>query len=214
MVGTGVILLIAAGSAVWWNHTTDKNSAEPAGHLSGAAASHERPRPPVDVPTEKQVRGSEAAHEDPAAKAKRDAERQVVLDSLNEAATTYEAAQLPFLNRHLYDKDPEIRKAAKDAMLVLGDAGAGKLLREAARTASTEQERQELLKAADYSELPPLDISQLRELQKQGANVESGSRQTREGRERKRGVGQMRLRDGGAAPAPAPAPAPIPTPNQ
>ncbi|HVJ47047.1 MAG TPA: HEAT repeat domain-containing protein [Luteolibacter sp.] len=210
-----MLLLTAVAAAVWMGGGSE--SPGKTKEKSGAPVSHERPRPQTHEGAAKKEPGTEKVPEDAAVVAKRAEEKKATLEAINDAATTYEAAQLPFINKYLYDRDPEVRKAAMEAMLVLGDAGAGKYLREAAQSAATEAERDALVKAADYSELPPVDMKTMaeqRKLQKQN-NPSGNERRPR----RDRGVGQKRLENGappatgqptGDAPVPNPAPTPVP----
>ncbi len=210
MLGLGAILLIAAGAAVYWNSGGGSQSKKVPLNNVGVSTSHERPRSQTPASGGKlERRSAEEPSADPAVLAQRAEAKKAVLESLNDAATTYDAAQLPFINKFLYDGDPEIRKAARDAMLVLGDASAGKMLREAGETATNEQERSELMKAADYAELPTVNLKQMQELRKQqGGKVEIARDPNR------RGFGKKRSQEQGQAPAPeSPAPAPVPAPE-
>ena len=56
--------------------------------------------------------------------------------------------------RFLLHPDPEVRESARNGMIVLGDAQAGPLLREASRHVTDPREAAVLLEAADYVELP------------------------------------------------------------
>ncbi len=211
MLGVGVLLLIAAASAVWWS---DRSESPGGTKTESAPVSHERPRPKTDGAAAQQERGNlEAPVEDPAVKGKREEAKRITLDAIGEAATTYEAAQLPFLNNYLYDKDPDIRKAAREAMLVLGDAGAGKYLREASLTAASEPEREALVKAADYAELPAVDLKTMIQQQKLQGKIVKEPGTARE--PRNRSVGKKRPEEGTPSAPPAPAsPAPAPAPGQ
>lgn len=80
--------------------------------------------------------------------------RKEILEEINDAAVTYDPADLPRIEPYLLHPDEEIRKAAINGMITLGDASAGALLRKAASLASTPQEAVRLLEAADYVELP------------------------------------------------------------
>jgi hypothetical protein len=77
-----------------------------------------------------------------------------MLELIHEASVTYDAAELPTIRPYLSHADPEIRKAAVDAMIVLGDSSAAVMLRDAASNAHTPQEAVDMLKAAEYLELP------------------------------------------------------------
>lgn len=210
--GAGLLLLTAVAAAVWWSG----GSGSPGGTKeSGAPVSHERPRPQAHEGAAKKEREGEKAPVDPAVAAKRAEEKKATLEAINDAATTYEAAQLPFINKYLYDKDPEIRKAAMDAMLVLGDAGAGKYLRDAAQSAETEKERDALVKAADYSELPPVDMKTMVEQRKLRDPNEVNPSETHRNKNRStRGKRASENVPPAATPTPAPEAAPTPAPGQ
>lgn len=90
-----------------------------------------------------------------------EAARVAVLEKIQDAATTYDPAQLHIIRPYLKSGDPEIRSAAVEAMIVLGDASAGALLREAAAGIPAGDEATAMIKAADYVELPPADLSEL-----------------------------------------------------
>ncbi len=80
--------------------------------------------------------------------------REAMLEEINAASVTYDAKALPRIQPYLINPDPEIREAAKNGMIVLGDAAAGPLLRDASKKMATPQEAVGLLEAADYVELP------------------------------------------------------------
>lgn len=73
---------------------------------------------------------------------------------IEDAATSYSAEDLPKIKPYLTHPDPEIRKAARQGVVTLGDAAGGPLLREAAMFATSAEEATALREAADYVELP------------------------------------------------------------
>jgi hypothetical protein len=77
-----------------------------------------------------------------------------VLEQIHDASVTYDPKELPKIQPFLTHENPEVRKAAVDGMVILGDASAGAMIREAAKSAPTPQEAVEMLEAADYVELP------------------------------------------------------------
>ncbi|MBT8037356.1 MAG: hypothetical protein KJO21_07410 [Verrucomicrobiae bacterium] len=85
-------------------------------------------------------------------------ETDQILEDLHKAAITYDAAELAKITPYLLHSHPDIRKAAIDAMITLGDAAAAPLLRTAAQNAPTPHEAVALLNAADYVELPSAKI--------------------------------------------------------
>jgi hypothetical protein len=83
-----------------------------------------------------------------------DDQRREILGKIEQASVTYDPKGLPLLEPYLLHPDPEVRTAALNGMIVLGEAGGAPLLREAAKKASTPKEAVALTEAADYLELP------------------------------------------------------------
>ena len=83
-----------------------------------------------------------------------DEQRKVILAKIEEASVTYDPKGLPLLEPYLLHPDPEVRSAALNGIIVLGEPGAAPVLREAARKAATPKEAAALTEAADYLELP------------------------------------------------------------
>lgn len=81
-----------------------------------------------------------------------------VIDDLQKLATSYDAVDLPKIDPYLLHSNAEIRGAAIEAMVTLGDASAGSLLRIAAAKVTSPHEAVALLEAADYVELPPAKL--------------------------------------------------------
>jgi len=77
------------------------------------------------------------------------------LDNLQEAAITYSPAAIPLIEPSLYSSDREIREAAADAMVALGETAGAAVLRKAAAKARDPREAAALLERAEYLELPP-----------------------------------------------------------
>ncbi|HTJ78607.1 MAG TPA: hypothetical protein VL357_06385 [Rariglobus sp.] len=76
------------------------------------------------------------------------------LAKILEASTAYDASAVPIIAPYLTSPDKDIRDAARDGLIRLGEAAASPYLREAAMNAATQQEAVELIKAADYLALP------------------------------------------------------------
>lgn len=81
-------------------------------------------------------------------------EKPKILEVIDEASVSYDAAELPKIQPFLLHADPEVRKAALEGMLTLGDAAAAPMLRTAAKLALTPEEAQAMTEAAAYLELP------------------------------------------------------------
>lgn len=80
--------------------------------------------------------------------------KEEILESVHQSSITYDHKELPAIQKYLLDADPEIREAARNGMIVLGDASAGPMLRDASKLAPTPHEAVAMLEAADYVELP------------------------------------------------------------
>lgn len=78
------------------------------------------------------------------------------IQALRQAALEGESEALERTLEALHDPDPEVRDAARAAAFDLGDRAAAPHLREAAAAAHHPLERQSLLEAAEYLELPTL----------------------------------------------------------
>ncbi|HRJ07586.1 MAG TPA: HEAT repeat domain-containing protein [Prosthecobacter sp.] len=83
-----------------------------------------------------------------------DAANEVILQEIEQASITYDAKDLPRIRPFLSHPDPEIREAAINGMIVLGDAAAAPMLREASQIAPTPQEAVRMQEVAAYLELP------------------------------------------------------------
>ena len=81
-----------------------------------------------------------------------------ILEDIQEAASTYNPAQLPQIEPFLSHSDPEIRQAAREGVVLLGDAAGAKMLRDAASRTTDPTEVLELREMADYLDLPPLPV--------------------------------------------------------
>ena len=78
------------------------------------------------------------------------------LADIETLATTYSAEKVAPLARYLSHASPEVRAAAIDGLVRLGEASAAPLLREAAKTTENSDEIIAMLNAAKYLELPSL----------------------------------------------------------
>lgn len=102
-----------------------------------------------------------------------DSSKAADLNIMHEAMISYDPANLPVIARYLEHRDKELRTAALNNMLQMGDKAAATLLRKAAETAATPQEAVAMLDAAAYLELP----SGLELLKKKKAKFASGKTQ-------------------------------------
>lgn len=81
-------------------------------------------------------------------------EKPQILAAIEEAAVSYSAEELPKIQPYLTHPDPEVRAAAIQGMVTLGDAAAAPLLRAAAQLALSPEEATAMREAASYVELP------------------------------------------------------------
>jgi HEAT repeat protein len=82
--------------------------------------------------------------------------KEQTLQVIHDAMTTYSAEGVPILQPLLANPDPEIRGEAVEAMKQLGVPEAVAALRTAAKANKNPEERQAMLEAAAWAELPPL----------------------------------------------------------
>lgn len=81
-------------------------------------------------------------------------EKDKIIDKVRDASTTYDAASLPIIEPYLYSPDPEVRGEAVNAIVNLGDKAGAALLRKYAEKESDLERKLEILKLADWLELP------------------------------------------------------------
>jgi hypothetical protein len=91
-----------------------------------------------------------------------------ILEEIHEAAISYEASELPLIEKYLLHGDGVVREAAREGMITLGSPEAVPLLRKAAALAGDPREAVALLDAADYLELPSADLQRLLRRKKAG----------------------------------------------
>jgi hypothetical protein len=104
------------------------------------------------------------------------AAKQGILEAIHTASISYDPAELPRIQPFLTHPDPEVRAAALNGMIVLGHASGAPLLRDAAKRTANPLEAAELLKKADYLELPSMPIEILRQrLKKRPSKVTPGA---------------------------------------
>ena len=81
-------------------------------------------------------------------------DKEKILSDLNRYACTYQASSLPQIEPYLYSKDKDLREAALNDIVILGDAAGAPILRKAADQSQDTAEAAELLNKANYLELP------------------------------------------------------------
>lgn len=85
--------------------------------------------------------------------------KAAALEAMHEAMVTYDPAKLPAIAAYLNHADEDLRQAALDNMIQMGEAAAAPLLRTASEKARSPQEALAMLDAADFLELPPAQLS-------------------------------------------------------
>ena len=128
-------------------------------HRDGSARQQQRSAGQgSEVVSRKRSESKGAASGDPAVTT---AEREAAIEKMDEASTSYDPAELPVIRPYLESSDPELREAAVDAMINLGDASAGPMLREAAQKLDSDLEAKKMMDAADYVELPSANFKEI-----------------------------------------------------
>lgn len=88
-----------------------------------------------------------------------DASKETVIEVIQEIAITYDSRELPRIRPFLTHPDPDVRHAALQGMITLGDASAAPMLRAASKEVTDPEEASSMLKAANYLELPPASMA-------------------------------------------------------
>ena len=73
---------------------------------------------------------------------------------IEDAVVTYSPAGLPTFEKLLASGEPDIREAARDGLVRLGETGGATLLRRASARLTDPEEIKKFLETADYLELP------------------------------------------------------------
>jgi hypothetical protein len=146
LLAGGAILLIAAGVMLVPRSKDTPPAAEPSRTEQTAAVSSKSGARESDAAAKPEGEAKPAAISDE--------ERMTILNGIEQASVTYDAKALADIEPYLLHPDAEVRQAAMNGMIVLGDAAAGPLLRKAAEKAPTPKEAVALTEAAEYIELP------------------------------------------------------------
>lgn len=77
-----------------------------------------------------------------------------VEEEIEAAVVTYSPAALPTFEKLLASGEPDVREAARDGLVRLGETGGAALLRRASARLTDPQEIKKFLETADYLELP------------------------------------------------------------
>ena len=155
-VGTGAVVLAAAAGMAWYTFGSDpgRDTSQPLTtserHVAHAPASSDGAASVTHT-----AGGLQPGH------ALQAASQQEIIQRLQDAAVTYDPAQLPVIQPYLVDSDPALRAAAVDAMVVMGEAAAAPMLRDAAKSLASADEATQYERKAAYLELPPASSEEL-----------------------------------------------------
>lgn len=149
-----VALLLGVGAALWVRDASQTAPAAPAPAGEAAAATSI----PSPAATQAGAATAPAAPTTPAPAATTGAEPPLLdgdaaQEAILDLVVTYDAASVPALARYLAHRDPELRAAARDGLIQLGERAAIPFLEAAARTAPAE-EAKALREAAEFLALP------------------------------------------------------------
>lgn len=153
----GAVLLIVAVLVLW--NKQQKEAPRPNQELSNDKNSSR----PSNADSTSPVGKQEVSRKPPTSDTGNpDDTKEVILEKIHNTSVTYDPKELPKIVPYLNHDDPEVRRAAIDGMIVLGDSSAGNYLRAASKTARTPHEAVALEEAANYIELPPSKNFKLR----------------------------------------------------
>ena len=157
VLGASLVLVSAAAVSFFMAGGPDKSPPSAGTPAQTNAPSSNKSAAPLAVqtpPVPGQANPDSAATATPAAATTLPEAKPEILESIHEAAISYSAEELPKIQPFLLHSDPEVRAAALQGMITLGDAAAAPLLRNAALLATSPEEATALRQAADYVELP------------------------------------------------------------
>ncbi len=164
-VYAGIVLLVLSAALVWIGKNREQKPTDAKSEIA-QSKSQLQPKPQgkiadweVPVPSGNSPELQQGLQSSTSAQIVRtEVQVEEVLTDIENAAISYDAEELPILESYLYDPDPEIRAAALDGMLMLGDGKASPLLRTAAENAYTPYEAVAMLEAADFLDLPEMKV--------------------------------------------------------
>jgi hypothetical protein len=83
---------------------------------------------------------------------------EIVLGKIDDAIVTYSPEGVGVIAPYLSSGDPEIRAAAIEGLKQLDEPEGAKVLRRAAGSSTNPRDKKELLEAAEFIELPPVQV--------------------------------------------------------
>lgn len=79
---------------------------------------------------------------------------ELVREDIEKAVVTYSPDALPTFERFLASNEPDVREAARDGLVRLGEKGGGAILRRATARMTDPEEIKRMQETADWLELP------------------------------------------------------------
>jgi len=156
-LGGGILLLVLV--TTWWgNHRAPQKGRLKKSSLSQREVSHSWDSEVATRSSSPEATVSPQVGSPPPSATPQVNDKETVLSSIHSAAITYDPASLPQISPFLSSPDPEIRAAAIDGIMLLGDAAGSPLLRQAAAQTGNPAEAADLRAKADYLELPPAKL--------------------------------------------------------
>ncbi|WP_338286576.1 hypothetical protein [Luteolibacter sp. LG18] len=80
---------------------------------------------------------------------------EIVREDIEKAVVTYSPDALPTFERFLASNEPDVREAARDGLVRLGQKGGAALLRRATARMTDPEEIKRMQETADWLDLPP-----------------------------------------------------------
>jgi len=85
-------------------------------------------------------------------------QKEAILVEIDDAIVTYSPEGVGIITPYLSNSDRELRSAAVEGLKQLGEPEGAKVLRRMARSVTDPRTRQEFLEAAEFIELPPVEV--------------------------------------------------------
>lgn len=152
--------LIAFASAILFafglagSSSSRKNVSPPKQDKVSATNAAASPFSSLPIPNAEQIPATSDSHNTLSENTIDDSRREQILNHLQEVAITYDASNLPKIQPYLTSQDKEVREAAVNAVVTLGEGVGAELLRQAASQLKDPREKVAFLDAAEYVELP------------------------------------------------------------
>jgi hypothetical protein len=151
MIAAAIVIIIAVVLVVFKGDTSAE--AGDSGVITPTKSNHSNPnqsrRKELDSPSNSKPDVNGKPDKEPL-----NAEIEIILAAIHEASIQYEPSQIPVIIPYLAHTEKEVRLAAVDGLIVLGERAAADHLREASKRLEDPREAVIFLDAADFLELP------------------------------------------------------------